>query len=138
GLDHTHSKLLIYSKELYMIDQHEVFTNMFEQLENYSSLKIFSGTLNRENLKRASFSFDGNFVIAGSDDGKVMIWNSNTAKPLNTILPPKIPNSTVFSTSEQELPPTVISCSFSPYTTDIVGISYDSGVYLFAQHDMYS
>lgn len=40
--------------------------------------KVYRGGVNRCNLKRARRSYDGRYVMCGSDDGNVWLWDAES------------------------------------------------------------
>ncbi len=87
-VDHTGTKIAIFCADnnVYIIDQcYDMTKKHVSELDNVIELK---GATNKLDRKPASFSANSNYVLAGSDDANVYIWNAHTGQKIYEIPPP--------------------------------------------------
>lgn len=97
-----------------------------QTIQSIPGLKTYRGAENKLDLKKAHFSPDENYVIAGSDDGSVLIWDAHSTQVLYTI-------SNLYDASR---PYRVSSAQFAPIDSgvDVIALSTNrSSIFMFQQ-----
>lgn len=88
--------------------------------------RYFTGVDNADQIVRAIFSPCGTYVIAGSDNGEVMVWNSKTgmrvSSPLDGISYPKPINSITWHPKQHVV---AFSCYGGPYPVTLYSADRD-------------
>eukprot|EP01080_Neovahlkampfia_damariscottae_P001080 gene1080-10599_t len=123
-LNTTHTPILLSNVDY--------FNGNVDNLKSYKNQKIFKGTTNQFNLKNASFSNDLNYIVSGSDNGEIFIWNTNDASISQKIEIPSMLESFNRSSDILTYSPTIGVFSSYFLENSMIGVSYTCGTFIYS------